>query len=287
MSESSDEAAGAPDVDGLFSTAMARAGTAAGAARAARDTRALIVWGVLGGALIGLGMNLMTVVLTGAGGLSWGAGQLLAGGAFAVGLILAVLCGGDLFAGDPLTIVACASRRISVGRLARAWVLVYLGNVIGAVGLAALAWLSGQQYFGSGNTAVGVTALRLAAGNVASLPVDLFFLAVVGGVLTCLAVWMAFGARTVAGKVLLLVPAATAIAAGGFDHSIANWYAQAYALAVDTWPGRLGTFLSVDAPHISPAGALLSIVVTTFGNLAGIALLVVVLRWLVDPRRGI
>jgi formate/nitrite transporter FocA (FNT family) len=58
-------------------------------------------------------------------------------------------------------IVACASRRITLGALIRAWPLVYVGNITGAVATAALMFLAKQHEFGGG--AVGKTALAIAS----------------------------------------------------------------------------------------------------------------------------
>jgi formate transporter len=121
----------------------------------------LAVLGLLAGGFIAFGAICMTVVLTGASELPWGGvGRLLAGLAFSLGLILVIVGGAELFTGDSLMIVACASARITVKALLRAWLLVYVGNVIGATGIAALAFLAGQYGFHGG--AVGKTALAVA-----------------------------------------------------------------------------------------------------------------------------
>lgn len=111
---------------------------AAGAAKAGRDAVALMVLGFLAGAFIALGAVFMTVVLSGTGDLAWGVARLLGGLVFSLGLILVIVGGAELFTGDSLMIVACASGRISLAALLRAWSLVYAGNIAGAVGTAAL-----------------------------------------------------------------------------------------------------------------------------------------------------
>ena len=191
-------------IDALLPSEMALACEAAGAAKAGRDALALIVLGVLAGAFIALGAIFMTVVLTGAGELPWGVARLLAGLVFSLGLILVIVGGAELFTGDSLMIVACASRRITLGALLRAWSLVYVGNIAGAVGTAALVFLAGQHGFGGG--AVGKTALAVASAKAALPTIQLFFLAVLCNVLVCLAVWMSFGARSTTDKIMVIVP---------------------------------------------------------------------------------
>ena len=161
MSEIPKTPANPQRLDAMLPLDMALACEAAGTAKAARDEIALIVLGVLAGAFIALGALFMTIVMTGAGELPWGVGRLLAGVVFSLGLILVIVGGAELFTGDSLMIVACASRRITIRSLLRAWSLVYVGNIVGAMGTAALVFLSAQYEFNAG--AVGKTALAIAS----------------------------------------------------------------------------------------------------------------------------
>ena len=274
-------------IDALLPPDMALACEAAGAAKASRDYVTLIVLGLLAGAFIALGAVFMTVVLTGSEGLPWGVARLLAGLVFSLGLILVILGGAELFTGDSLMIVACASRRLGIASLLRAWMLVYLGNIGGAMGTAAIVFLAGQYGFSAG--AVGKTALAIASAKAALPTVQLFFLAVVCNVLVCLAVWMSFGARTATDKVVVIILPVAAFVACGFEHSIANLYFLPYGLAVrflagpDFWAAIGKT--AADYPALTIAGALHNIVVSTVGNLVGGSLLVGVVYWFVYLRR--
>lgn len=274
-------------IDALLPPEMALACEAAGAAKAGRDALALIVLGLLAGAFIALGAIFMTVVLTGAGELTWGVARLLAGLVFSLGLILVIVGGAELFTGDSLMIVACASRRITLDALLRAWFLVYLGNIGGAVGTAALVFFTGQHGFGGG--AVGKTALGVAAAKAALPTIQLFFLAILCNVLVCLAVWMSFSARSTTDKVVVIVPPIAAFVAAGFEHSIANLYLLPYGLAIKTWAGpqfwaAIGQS-SADYPELTVVAALHNIVVATIGNLVGGSLMVGAVYWFVYLRR--
>src|SRR5664279_1233509 len=134
----SPDAAASETVDMMLPARIALACEASGAAKAGRDAISLLILGMLAGAFIAFGAIFMTVVLTGAGDLPWGVARLLAGMVFSLGLILVIVGGAELFTGDSLMIVAFASRRITLGALLRAWSLVYVGNIAGAVGTAAL-----------------------------------------------------------------------------------------------------------------------------------------------------
>jgi formate/nitrite transporter len=266
---------------------MALACEAAGAAKAGRDTLALIVLGVLAGAFIAFGAMFMTVTLTGAEGLPWGVARLLAGFVFALGLILVIVGGAELFTGDSLMIVACASRRITPGALLRAWSLVYVGNIAGALSTAVLVFLAGEHAFGGG--AVGKTALAIASAKAALPTVQLFFLAVLCNVLVCLAVWMSFGAQSTTDKVMVIVPPIAAFVAAGLEHSIANLYLLPYGLAIKAWAGpEFWSAIGQGAmayPQLTAKGALHNIIVATAGNLVGGSLMVGAVYWFVYLRR--
>jgi formate transporter len=258
-------------IDALLPPEMARACEAAGAAKAGRDEIALIVLGLLAGAFIALGAVFMTVVMTGAAELPWGVGRLLGGLVFSLGLILVIVGGAELFTGDSLMIVACASRRITIGSLLRAWSLVYVGNIGGALGTAAMMFLAGQYGFGGG--AVGKTALAIASAKAGLPTIQLFFLAVLCNVLVCLAVWMSFGARTAGDNVMVIVAPIAAFVAAGFEHSIANLYFLPYSLAIKAWAGP-GFWTAIvqsaaDYPTLTIGNALHNIFVSTIGNLLG------------------
>jgi formate/nitrite transporter len=278
---------GIASIDSLLPPEMALACEAAGAAKAGRDETALVVLGLLAGAFIALGAMFMTVVLTGASELPWGVGRLLGGLVFSLGLILVIVGGAELFTGDSLMIVACASRRITIGSLLRAWSLVYVGNVAGAIGTAGLVFLAGQYGFAGG--AVGKTALVIASAK-ANLPAfQLFFLAVLCNVLVCLAVWMSFGARSASDKIMVIVPPVAAFVAAGFEHSIANLYFLPYGLAIKAWAGTdfwatIGQ-RATDYPALTADGAFHNIVVATAGNLVGGSLMVGAVYWFVYLRR--
>ncbi len=274
-------------IDALLPPEMALACEAAGDAKAGRDGVTLIVLGLLAGAFIALGAVFMTIVLTGSEGLPWGVARLLAGFVFSLGLILVIVGGAELFTGDSLMIVACASRRIGIVSLLRAWMLVYLGNIGGAIGTAAIIFLAGQYGFNAGS--VGKTALAIASAKAALPTVQLFFLAILCNVLVCLAVWMSFGARTVTDKVVVIILPITAFVAGGFEHSIANLYFLPYGLAIKAWAGpefwaAIGKS-AADFPALTTARALHNIAVSTVGNLVGGSLMVGIVYWFVYLRR--
>ena len=277
---------GARGMDSLPPPEIARACEAAGVQKAARDGLSLVVLGLLAGVFIAFGAMGMTVVLTDSAALPWGVARVLAGLVFSLGLILVIAGGAELFTGDALMIVARASGKISTSMLLRAWLLVYLGNILGALGAAALAYLAELHAFNGGGA--GKTALAIASAK-AALPVArLFFLAVLCNVFVCLAVWMSLAGRNLADKVLVIVPPVTVFVAAGLEHSIANIYILFNALAIKYWaPAAYWTSIASTPeawPALDVANALRNIVVSTLGNLVGGSLLVGLVYWFVYLR---
>lgn len=289
MTESSDTTRpGNRQIETLLPPEMALACEAAGVIKAGRNWISLIVLGLLAGAFISFGAVFMTVVLTGSNELPWGIARLFAGLVFSLGLILVIVGGAELFTGDSLMVVACASRRITLGALVRAWSLVYIGNIGGAVGTAVMTFFA--EHYELADGAVGRTALAIASGKAALPTIQLFFLAMLCNVLVCLAVWMSFGGRTLVDKVVVVVPPVAAFVAAGFEHSIANLYFLPFGLMIKAWGGSefwmaIGQS-AADYPALTIGNALHNIGVSTLGNLFGGSVLVGVVYWFVYLRRG-
>ena len=226
----------------------------------------LFLLGVLAGIFIGLGA-LMFALVTSDATLGFAASRLLGGLAFSVGLLLVVVAGAELFTGNNLLVMAWAGGEIGSRALLRNWAVVFLSNLVGAVGLAVLVWLSGQSSMNEG--AVGKTVVRIAAAK-ALLPLDeAFFRAVLCNVLVCMAVWMALAGRSVVDKAVAVVFPVTAFVAAGFEHSIANLYFVSLAWLLDA---RVGW---VDLRNL---GAVIA------GNLVGGSVFVAAVYWIIYLR---
>jgi formate/nitrite transporter len=192
-----------------------------GVAKARRPWIANAMLGMLGGAFIGLGCLWFTLVASD-GALGFAATRVVGGFVFALGLVLVVVAGAELFTGNNLLAMAWADGKIGSGELLRNWALVFATNAIGAMGMAALAVLSGYCDMNGG--AVARAAVRIAAAK-ASLPFwTAFFAGVLCNVLVCLAIWLAMAGHTVVDKVVGIMLPVAAFVGAGFEHSVANMY---------------------------------------------------------------
>jgi formate transporter len=251
------------------------------AASPALDTFAL---GVLAGAFIALGAIFATTVGAGGTTFAYGVSRLLMGLAFSLGLILVVVAGAELFTGNNLIVMAWAGRKVSTTRLLRNWSLVYAGNFAGAIATAGILYVSKQYTFGKG--AVGEEALTIAAAKTGLGFVQAIALGAFCNALVCLAVWLSYGARSVADKILAVVPPIAAFVAAGFEHSVANMFFIPMGLFVKGDHAFLAEHPVAGVDHVTWARFMLAnLVPVTIGNVIGGALMVGAVYWFVYLRR--
>jgi formate/nitrite transporter len=209
--------------------------------------------------------------------------------AFTLGLIMVVVAGSELFTGNNLIVMAFASGRITLGALLRNWIVVYLGNFVGAALTAYLMFLSGQYTFGNG--AVGLTALNIGEAKTSLEFTQAVALGIFCNALVCIAVWMCFSARSTVDKILAIIPPISAFVAAGFEHSIANMYFIPVALFVK----QLGTpafFTAIqktpaDFPHLTWGNFFTAnLLPVTIGNIVGGAVMVGLVYWFIYLRQA-
>lgn len=99
-------------------------------------------------------------------------------------------------------------------------------------------------------------------------------LGVLCNILVCLAVWLTYSAKSVAGKILAIIPPISAFVAAGFEHSVANMYFIPMGLLVKV--GADGNFWNLiqktpaDFPHLTISGFLINnLLPVSLGNIIG------------------
>ncbi|HTG39585.1 formate/nitrite transporter family protein [Sphingomonas sp.] len=207
---------------------------------------------VVAGAYIAFGSIAYLVAQVGPPG---GATQLLSGLAFSVGLMLTMVTGAELFTGNTMFVLAVDRHRLTPARMLAAWVVVWLGNLVGSVVIAALFVAAGG---GSGvEGLVGDKAVEVASAKVAKETLALIASGVLANMLVCLAVWMAMAAKSVPSKIIAVVGPVTVFVAAGFEHSIAN-----QSLLAMGW-------LLQDGGAITGGAIARNLALSTFGNILG------------------
>jgi formate transporter len=275
-----------PRFDALLPPDMAVRAEDVGVRKARLDALSLLALAVLAGAFISLGAIFATTVSAGTGDLPYGVVRLLAGLTFSLGLILVIVGGAELFTGNTLIVMAWASGKVSSRLVLRNWAIVYVGNLIGALGTAVVMFVAGQYAFGNGS--VGLAALATGNAKAGLDFVPAIALGMMCNALVCLAVWLSFSARTTTDRILAIVPPIAAFVAAGFEHSVANMYFIPEAIAIrELAPDGFWATIDrvpADFPNLTVERFVANLLPVTVGNVIGGALMVGIVYWFVYLR---
>jgi formate transporter len=208
----------------------------------------LVILSLMAGAFISFAAMYYTVVMTDAGA-AYGLARLVGGLVFALGFILVVIAGAELFTGNTLVVMAYAKGQVSFRSLMRNWGIVYIGNLVGALVTVYLVYLSG--YLSDGNLGVGVTAIK--------------------NVLVCLGSWMVYASRSVTDKVMAVLFPISGFVAMGFEHCVANMYMIPIAMiaATDQAIVAAGHFDAAQLATLDFGGLMGNLIPVTLGNIVG------------------
>lgn len=264
--------------DAIIRTAEAKAGG---------SFQKLLILGILAGAFIAFAaegsnmaaFNLLAVPET------YGLGKVLAGAVFGTGLMMVVLAGGELFTGNTMILAAVCEKKVTVGRMLRNWIIVYLGNLIGSLLIAYMMVHSGL--FASGGEMLGAVTVKIAAYKVGLDFVKAFYLGIMCNWLVCLAVWLAAAAESMIGKIFAIFFPIWLFITSGFEHSVANmYYIPAGLMAKSQMNFAALSGLSQEAlDSLTWSGFFVqNLISVTLGNIVGGGVFVGMVYWYVYKR---
>jgi formate transporter len=270
---------------------------AVSAANAGKGKTELPIWkmfilGILAGAYIGFGANLATKI----GSMdqaSTAGGQFLFGAVFSVGLMLVVIAGSELFTGNAMAcFISACNGQAGWGGLLVNWVVVWIANFVGSLLLVYIIysagfWVDHSAAATAGISAMGVKALGIAKGKLTLTWMQAFMRGILCNWLVCLAVWMAFAAKDIVGKIFAIFFPIMAFVSSGFEHSVANMFFIPMGISIANGAqASVATALKMDPAAV---GALFNyqtllmanLVPVTLGNIVGGSFCVGFLYWLV------
>ncbi len=246
-----------------------------GVKKARMPTLASGALAVVAGGSIGLGALFFGIVLADPT-LGFAAQRLLGGLVFTLGLALVMIGGAELFTGNCLIIMAWANHQLRTIEVLRNWAIIWVGNLLGALGLVFLVYMAHTAALN--NDGFGNGLIKLAVGKVAPDAVTIFFKGILCNILVCLAVWLSYAGRSVTDKLFGMVLPVTAFIAAGFEHCVANMFILPYAwLLVQTGHVPEG----IDVSVLTVGAIIHNIVPATLGNIVGGAGFVGGIYWLV------
>jgi formate transporter len=230
---------------------------------------------IVAGGGIGFGALYYTIVVSDPT-LSFATARIVGGLAFSLGLALVLIGGAELFTGNNLIVMAWASGKVSTRTMLRNWTIVYLGNLVGALGLIVLVFLS--HHLDTNDGRIGLSVLNTAAGKIRPDFLTLFIKGILCNVLVCAAVWLAYAGRSVTDKMVAVILPVSAFIAAGFEHCVANMYFLPLAwLLVQTGHAPA----NVDASSITMSGMVHNLLPVTLGNIVGGAGFVGAAYWVI------
>lgn len=250
--------------------------------KASKPTHTTVALAVTAGVFIGLAFVFYITVTTGNQAINWGINRLFGGLAFSLGLILVVICGGELFTSTVLSSIARANRHISTHKMLSTWGKVYFGNFIGAMLLLLLVTMGSLYQLDGGQW--GLNALNIAQHKLHHQPAEAFALGVLCNLLVCLAVWMTFCSNNMMTKMAMLVLPVAMFVSTGFEHSVANMFMVPLGITIQQLaPASFWTNLGVAPEHYADLTVynfiFANLIPVTLGNIVGGGVLVGLSYW--------
>lgn len=239
---------------------------------------------IFAGAFIAIAFVFYITVTTGAHGAPTGLIKLSGGIAFSLGLILVVMCGGELFTSTVLTTVAWAQGHFSTVKLIASWIRVYLGNLVGALTMLGLV-ITAQMYMNDGGE-WGINAMKIAQHKLEHTWAQAFALGILCNLLVCLGTWMTFTTKDVMAKTFLLILPVAMFVSSGFEHSIANMFMVPLGLSIKALsdPAFYAAhgYVATDFAHLTISNFIFhNLIPVTLGNIVGGGVFVGIGYWLI------
>lgn len=242
---------------------------------------------VMAGAFIGLAFLFYITVTTGSAGAGWGLSRFAGGLAFSMGLILIVLCGGELFTSSVLTSIAWANKQITFGKMLKTWGKVYVGNFIGAMLLLAIVTAAGLYQMDNGQW--GLNALNIAQHKLHHTAIQAFALGILCNLLVCLAIWLTFSSANAMTKAVMTILPVAMFVSSGFEHCVANMFMVPLGIVIQTFaPESFWTQVGVAQAQYADLNitqfVTANLIPVTLGNIVGGSVLVGLANWSIYRR---
>lgn len=239
-----------PAPDCLAPAAIEAKTEAAGVTKANLPVAKAFLLAMFAGAFIAFGGLFFTVFLSD-NTLGWGAQRVVGGLCFCLGLVLVLVCGAELFTGNSLMVCALKSKKITLAQMLKAWVVVWVGNFVGALFIVFLVYMAG--IYKLNGEAVANSMVSVAAG------------------------------KTVVDKVVGILLPIAAFVACGFEHCVANMYFLPMGAVMHAC-GYGADVVGADA--LNAAGIAFNLTAATLGNIVGGAVLVALGYWFIYAKKS-
>lgn len=218
---------------------------------------------IYAGAFISLAAILSTIASVGI--TNYSVAKILSGLVFPIGLILVIFLKTELFTGNSLLIIPLLEHKITLKELLKNWLLVYLGNLCGAL-IVAILFLNIPL-----KEVLNDSLIKIANTKVSYTIVNSLVLGFMCNFLVCTAVYLSTITKDTVGKILVIgIPIFTFIVLS-LEHSVANMFYLSIGYLLDN---------SISLKDI----LLNNLLPVTIGNICGGLLLGVTLWYLKENK---
>lgn len=149
-------------------------------------------------------------------------GRLLSACVFPAGMAMVLVAGSELFTGNNLIIISVLQKQVTFLQMLKNWFFVYIGNFLGAAFVAIMVVYSHLPALYEEHLAIKMVAL--ANLRVEQTFSEAFIRGILCNILVCIAVWAAFAAKKVSGKLMMSFWPVMIFVLCGFEHCIADIY---------------------------------------------------------------
>ena len=206
---------------------------------------------------------------------------------FPAGLAMTLIAGSELFTGNTLIIISVLEKQSTIAGMLRNWVIVYIGNFVGAMIIVMLSSYS-HTYSMFGNAVAGAT-IHTAVSKTSLSFGDALLRGILCNFLVCIAVWMSNAAKDITGRIIALFFPIMLFVESGFEHSVANmYYIPAGLIArkqVDYLVSATTVYPGDYLPNLTFGNFIWNnLVPVTIGNIIGGAALVGITYWFIYIR---
>lgn len=214
-------------------------------------------------------------------------GKFVGACVFPGGLTMVLLAGSELFTGNTLLVIPLLEKEITPAGMLKNWCVVYLGNIAGGLLVAAGVVFSHQpDLFGN---QMAVSVISTAAAKCTLTLGDALIRGILCNFLVCIAVWISFAAKDLAGKIMGLFFPIMMFVLCGFEHSVANMYyigAGLFAKGIPKY-AKAAADAGVDLEAVTWGNFFgANLFPVTVGNIIGGALCVGCVYWYIYLRKA-
>ena len=142
--------------------------------------------------------------------------KLLSGLVFPIGLILVIFMKTELFTGNSLLVIPLLKKEINIKQLLKNWLIVYLGNLCGALIISILIVNTPLK------ETIATKMVSIANTKISFSILEAIVLGILCNFLVCLAVFLSSNAKSTVEKIIVIFLPIFTFVALSFEHSVAN-----------------------------------------------------------------